>query len=372
MSSKSFNNIIISRDALKANYQTLKEKLGLDRPMLSMIKADAYGHGAVEVAKSLSEAGCTIFGVGEVREAVILREADITGEIFVMMGFGREDAKLFFDYKITPVVFSWEAITTLSEIAVKRESEISIHLKVDTGMGRLGFAIEELLDIARKANQLPGIIIGGMVSHFAEADTPEAISNQIAIENFANLRMKFKAEFSASCHLVNSAGVLNFPKAYFDMGRAGISLYGYHPAGGGVSCDVKLRQAMTFTTRVIQVKTFPAGVGISYGHAYTTKKPTKIAVLPVGYEDGYSRSISNKAEVLIAGQRAPVRGKICMNLCMVDVTDIKDVKVGDEVVLLGSQGEDNISADEIADWAGSISYEMLCMFGHSNNRKYID
>ncbi|MGL1930152.1 MAG: alanine racemase [Desulfotalea sp.] len=372
MSNKSFNNVIVSRTALQENYNTLKNKLGTNRSMLAMIKADAYGHGAVEVARSLAKVGCNIFGVGEVREAIILREAEITGEIFVMMGFEHEDAKLFFDHSLTPVIFSWADLVVLSSVAEQLSRNISIHLKVDTGMGRLGFRVEELIEIAKKANQLPGITVAGMVSHFPEADTPEAVSNMQAINLFSNLALKLKAEFSVSCHLVNSAGVLNFPDAYFDMGRVGISLYGYHPAGADVLSDLKLKQAMKFTTKVIQVKDFPIGVGVSYGHTYKTDKPTRLAVLPVGYEDGYSRAMSNKAEVLIDGKRAPVRGRICMNLCMVDVTDIGNVNVGDEVVLLGPQGNDNISADELGGWAGTISYEILCMFGYANNRKYID
>ena len=375
MKNSSFNNVTISRSALTANYLFLRTKAESCANMLAMIKADAYGHGAVEVAKTLAGAGCTCFGVGEVREAVLLREAGIVGEIFVMLGFAEDAASLLFEYSITPIVYKFSDVELLAKEGQKRKEEIGCHIKIDTGMGRLGFAPDDAMDVARAIDGLPGVFVAGLVSHFPEADTPHAASTQRAIECFSKVCVNLKSEFSATCHLANSAGMLNFPEALFDMSRAGISLYGYNPAGSSAALeDVNrsLTPVMSFSSRILQLKNVEAGVGISYGHIFTTSQNSTLAVIPVGYEDGYPRSLSNKSEVLIRGCRAPIRGRICMNMCMVDVSAIEGVTAGDEVVFLGKQGNEEITADDIADWADTISYEILCMLGHANNKVYVD
>lgn len=372
MKQNSYNNVIVSRRAIVSNYLYLIGKLKDGEKTLAMIKANAYGHGAREVALALQGAGCSVFGVAETREAVHLRENGVQGEIFVMMGFTHDAVSLFFEYDLTPVVFSLEAIECLSEAAQLCGKEIGCHIKVETGMGRLGFAPNQAIDIARKIDSLPGVFVAGLLSHLPESENPMSDSTQSAQAVFGKLCAELKTEFSAICHLANSGAVLNLPEAHFDMGRVGISLYGYHPEGGNVGLKHGLTPAMSFATQVLQVKDYPAGVGISYGHTFTTSRQTKLAVLPVGYEDGLMRSLSNSGEVLIRGKRAPICGRICMNICMVDVTDIDGVEAGDEVVLLGRQGKERITADDIAGWAGSISYEVLCMIGHTNKTIYID
>ncbi len=353
----------------------MKDKAGDDCKLMAMIKADAYGHGAVETAKALRAVGCECFGVGEIREAVRLRDAGIQEEIFVMLGFGPEQTSLMLEYNLTPVVFDTNTIRNIAEEAKKRGVEVDCHVKVDTGMNRLGFTVDDVKEVVALFDGLSGVNFKGLLSHFAEADVVDSESTQRAIEKFSILCNELRNNYNITCHLANSGGVLNFPEALFDMGRAGISLYGYHPAGKSGSQQGKKRAlipAMSCTTKVIQLKIVEAGAGISYGHTYRPKQKETLAVLPIGYEDGFSRSLSNKGEVLIRGKRAPVRGRICMNLCMVDVSHINGVTVGDEVVLLGSQGDECITADEIAEKAGTISYEVLCMFGHSNNKNYID
>lgn len=375
MKRKSFNNVIVSRSALRANYLAMRQQADSCPQMMAMIKADAYGHGAVEVAKTVSEVGCNSFGVGEIREAVLLREAGIVGDIFVMLGFESDAVPLVFDYDLTPIVYKNADILLLSQEGTRRNTEVGCHIKVDTGMGRLGFDLDEVLDVAQKIKELPGVSVAGLVSHFPEADVPDSPSTLQAIERFSKVCATLKTEFSAICHLANSGGVLNFPGSLFDLSRAGISLYGYNPAGIRKDVpddEIVLYPAMGFTSKVLQVKKVAAGAGISYGHTYVTQNDMVLAVLPVGYEDGYSRSLSNKGEVLIRGCRAPIRGRICMNLCMVDVTHIEAVQAGDDVVLLGKQGAEEITADDLADWAGTISYEVLCMLGHSNNKIYVD
>ena len=241
-------------------------------------------------------------------------------------------------------------------------------------MGRLGIFPHELSGFTDSVSQLPGITIAGVMSHFPSSDEPHVSTTRDGFEIFSKVCRDLKIRYNSICHIANSGAVFNFPTTHCDMIRAGIALYGYHPAGSGLASasDVeKLTPAMSFTTEVIQVKDHPIGSGISYGHTYVTPSLERIAVLPVGYEDGFSRRWSNCGEVLVHGQRAPVRGRVCMNMSMVDVTDIKGVTPGSEVVILGSQGREAISADDLAAGIGTISYEILCTFGNSNCRKYI-
>ena len=342
---------------------------------MAMVKADGYGHGMVKAAKAFSTVGCTTFGVAELREAVLLRQAGLRGDIYVTIGFAQEDAGLIFQYELIPVIYSYEAAQVLSSTAVALGVEIGVHIKVDSGMGRLGILPSDMSTFLDTISGLPGLKIAGIMSHFAESDNPLSKNTVQSFKSFADVSRELKNRFAGISHIANSGAVLNFPDTYCDMVRAGIALYGYHPAGR-VGCDdpdtENLITAMSFVSRILQVKTVPAGTGISYGHTYQTKKQTRLAVLPVGYEDGYSRGLSNRGQVLVNGHRVPVLGRICMNMCMVDVSDLTLVKAGDEVVLLGQQGQGNITADEIAEEMGSISYEVLCLLGNNNQREYIE
>lgn len=375
MSAASFNQVQISKAALSHNYRLLQKRIGSHVRLLAMVKADAYGHGMNEAARALSSAGCRDFGVAEICEGVRLRTSGIHGNIFIFLGFDVSDTSLFFEYDLTPVIYDIESAHALSREAVKQDKEIEVHIKVDCGMTRLGVFPEEFERFSSAVKQLPGIVYAGIASHFPRAD--EAQSNHTPIQ-FAHFEKLFVASDQANTlikHTANSGGILYFPHTHCDMVRAGIALYGYYPDGiAGTETEgiEKLQPAMSFTTRVLQVKTVPPGVGISYGHTYTTSCETRLAVLPVGYEDGLSRSLSNKGEVLVRGQRAKIRGRVCMNLCMVDVSHIGGVQAGDEVVILGPQDKDIISGDEIAGWMDSISYEVLCLFGNNNERKYIE
>jgi alanine racemase len=213
------------------------------------------------------------------------------------------------------------------------------------------------------------------MSHFPESDNPAAKSTIKNFASFTTACSALKNRFAGICHIANSGAVLNFPDTCCDMVRAGIALYGYHPAGRGGTVDVadeNLLPAMSFSSRILQVKTVPAGTGISYGYTFITEKQTRLAILPVGYEDGYSRMLTNRGQVLIGGRKASVVGRVCMNMCMVDVSGLGDVQAGDEVVLLGRQGQESITADDIADEMGSISYEVLCLLGNNNQRQYIE
>jgi len=373
MPENSWNNIIIDLKALQTNFKIFQENTDSATRILAMVKADAYGHGMINAALAFAGVGCDAFGVAEIQEGVALRRSGIESDIFVFLGFCQEDAALFFEHNLIPIVFDSVSIERISRAAVTLKKNISVHLKVDCGMGRLGVVVEEAAELGNLIDRLPGIKLEGLVSHFPTSDDPSLTTTDKVDERFSTL-CKRLGHTNCICHIANSGAVLNFPHSCHDMVRPGIGLYGYNPDGHGWQSDdgtQRLLPAMSFSTEVLQVKRVPAGFGISYGHTFITKHPTDLAILPVGYEDGYMRALSNKAEVLIHGKRVPIRGRICMNLCMADITELDNVEPGDEVVLLGSQAGETITADEIGRWAGTISYEVLCMFGNNNRRTYL-
>lgn len=365
----SFNRVSIDLTALCHNYRLLQEQ-AKEAAFLAMVKADGYGHGMLECAHALAKAGCTVFGVAELPEAVSLRKSGISGAIYSMVGFNPADAHHFIESEITPVVYDLAGIEALSKAAEQAGRSIGVHVKVDTGMSRLGVQLDEIDELLTKIEQAPGIFLAGMASHFPCADDAASATTRQCHERFKEFQEHLPAGTSLVKHIANSGGTLYSPATREDMVRCGIALYGYYPEGRTQIPGEGLRPVMSFSSRVVQVKTIPAGQGISYGHTYITTRPTKLAVLPVGYEDGFSRKLSNCGEVLLRGRRVPVRGRVCMNLCMVDITDIDGVCVGDEAVLLGRQGEETITADEIAGRIGTISYEVLCMIGNNNHREY--
>ncbi len=374
MSEKSFNQIEVSLSALRYNYNLLKNLIKRDTKLLAMVKADAYGHGMLESARAFHESGCCDFGVAEIWEAVRLRESGLKGNIYVFLGFLENDVSLFFSNNLIPVIFDISSARVLSSEAVIQHREITVHVKVDCGMTRLGIMPNELDEFLAVLGTLPGIKYGGLASHFPRADEPNSTHTNEQLLRFTSLDTNNNI-LELLTHTANSGGILYFPDSNCSMVRSGISLYGYYPNGDtGVerATGEKLRPAMKFKTRVLQVKRVHEGTGVSYGHTYVTDKETTIAVLPVGYEDGLSRSLSNRGEVLIHGRRAPIIGRICMNLCMIDVSEIESVQAGDEVVLLGCQKSEKITGDAIAKLMGSISYEVLCLFGNNNQRTYVE
>ena len=369
----SYNRVSISPKALRNNFKIIQEKAGVK--VLAMVKADGYGHDMVRAAAVFAAAGCESFGVAEIDEAVTLRKAGIRGEIFIMLGFMHEHVDLVLQYNLTPVVFRIETAQCLSNAAVKAGREIGIHLKVDSGMSRLGLLPDQVDAFLERMCSLPSLYLAGIVSHFSQSDDPDSGNTGKSYGIYTAMCNRINARCDGIRHIANSGGVFNFPETCGDMVRPGISLYGYYPDGEeGMrrAKGEKLVPAMSFTTQVLQVKTLPAGAGVSYGHTYITPAAARLAIIPVGYEDGYLRSLSNRGEVLIKGRRAPIRGRICMNMCMADISEIEGVRPGDEVVLMGRQGQESITADEIAAWAGTISYEFLCLIGNNNERTYIN
>jgi len=371
----SFNRVIIDRAVLAHNYRYLRSKTGPGVRFMAMVKSDAYGHSMVHSAGVLSDSGCDLFGVAEMDEAVKLRESGCRGDIFVFVGFDHAEVDYFYTHRLTPVVFSADDLGAIGAANKKFDAALDVYLKFDCGMGRLGFdpqQAEEIFEICRSLSISPA----GMMSHFPCSDDRSSDHSRRASELFYRISGKGcqlgdRGRMAAS--ICNSGGILYHPYAHGDMVRSGISIYGYYPDGreGLGDRENGLRPVMTVSTRVIQIKTVAAKTGISYGHTYVTEGPTRLAVLPIGYANGYFRTMSNKAEVLIGGRRAPIRGRICMNMCMVDITGIEGVETGAEAVLMGRQGDMSIDADEIGSWSDTISYEVLCSLGNNNRREFV-
>lgn len=375
MSVESLNRVEIDLTALKTNYQAIRKIVDSKVEVMAMVKSDAYGHGLVAVAKVLSGAGATIFGVAEVEEGISLRKAGVDGEIIVLLGAASADYRDVIQNHLSPVVYDLRSLQNLSSLAEEHDQKVSVHLKVDIGMGRLGVMPEDVVTCVNSLSEMKGIRLAGIFSHFPMADAEDANITVNQYHSFLGLLEKIKALVPTDriFHAANSAAVMRFPETHFDMVRPGITVYGCYPPGLEKQKDVlPLTPAMSFKTNVIQIKDVPEGYGLSYGHKFITQRPTRVAVLPVGYDDGYLRRLTGKAEVLIRGHRAKIVGMICMNACMADITDIPDVQVDDEVVLMGKQGNDAISADEIAAWSETINYEIVCLLGGRNRKVYIN
>jgi len=373
---ESLNRVEISLSALRHNFSLLKKK-AFGAAVLAMVKADGYGHGMVECATTLAAAGADCFGVAEAVEGIELRKNSIDRPVFIMAGLLPEIVPAMFEYRLTPVVVDGSCLEIISREAAQREQKIGLHLKVDAGMGRQGCPLSDIAGILQQIQKLPGLSLGGIMAHFPMADDPDSDSTAGITAAFGRQLKKVQELLPEKIllHLANSGGILYFPGSHQDMVRPGISLYGYYPDGeqGTKKADEpQLQPVMRFTSRIIQVKEVPVGTGLGYGHTFTTNRKTRMAIIPAGYEDGYLRSLSNKAQVLIHGRRVSAVGRISMNLTVFDVTDLCHVKLGDEVVLLGRQGDEEITADEIAAWMETISYEVLCLFGNLNNRVYVE
>lgn len=352
------NRIVIDMEAIRNNYLVLKEHVGEGVEVMPVIKANAYGHGMLETARALSALGASHFAVAIPDEGVELRLGGIEGEILVLgaaMPLAACDA---IAYGLTQTVFTPEMVELLNREACEQKRTALVHIKLDTGMNRIGLRTQaEALALADMLAKCPHVKATGIYTHFADADSPiDGELNPFSreqLKRFHELRACFDASIPA--HVANSAVGLLEPDAYFGMVREGISLYGYPP----VATDVAFRPALRWTTEVVNVKTIGIGDTVGYGRTYAAEREMRIATIAVGYGDGYHRSLSNKGEVLIRGRRAPIVGRVCMDQTMVDVTNIPGTEPGDEVVLIGSQGAETIDAEQVAAWAGTISYEVL-------------
>lgn len=360
---------------LEHNYRALRGMLPRGCRFLGVVKANAYGHGAVPVARKLEELGADYLAVACLDEAVELRKADIKLPILILGPTPCEFATELLKYDLTQAVSETEYASALSQAISANNGVLKIHIKVDTGMSRLGFQCDEdhveesVTQIARVCS-LTGVQAEGIFTHFANADGDEEYS-MCQLTRFFNVIDKLgrrRVDFAIR-HCAASAAMLNYPCAHLDMVRPGISLYGHYPDPSCQDLDGPgLLPVMTFKTRIISVREMKQGTAISYGCTHSLKKDSKVAVLPVGYADGLERLLSNRGEVLIQGQRAPIIGRVCMDMCMVDVSDIDDVHTGDEVIVFGV----DIPVEEKADMVGTIQYELLCGIAPRVPRVYIE
>ena len=372
----SLNRVEISRSALIHNFQVCR-RWADGAAIMPLVKADGYGHGMIECARVFADQGAAAFGVAEAIEGVLLREAGITQPILVLAGVMPLTLPLIVAARLTPVVSDPAILIELSTVAASQGTEVGVHLKIDAGMGRQGALPSDFPELVDLVHRLPHVRLDGVMAHFPLSDDRRSTNSTEVLHTFVAATAALADHGVGKCclHLANSGGLFYVAGARLDMVRPGIALYGYYPdgnAGRTTATPPLLRPAMRFASRIIQVRRLPEGKGLGYWHLFTTARTSVIAVLPVGYANGYLRNLSNRAQVLLNGRRAPVVGRVSMNLTLVDVTDLPEVRVGDEAVLLGSQGEETITADEIADWMETISYEVLCLFGQLNERVLVD
>jgi alanine racemase len=364
----------VNLDAIKHNLLEIRKKLKNDTRLMVIIKADAYGHGAVPLAKAIGDSGkIDYYGVAIIEEAVELREAGINKPILVLGYTPKEQYDLVVAHEVVQTVFQYDMAKALSDEAIRQGKIAKIHIKIDTGMTRIGYSdTKESVDEVKRIAALENIEVEGVFSHFARADETDKTDTQRQLQRYIAFIEKLEQEgiHIPVKHIANSAGIIEFPEAYFNMVRCGIATYGIYPSEMVNKDEIKLIPAMELKTHVVYVKDVEPGVGISYGATYITDKQMKVATIPVGYADGYSRNLSNHGRVIIHGQYAPILGRICMDQFMVDVTDIKEVQQGDMVTLLGWDGDAYISAEELAKWSHSFAYELVCTVGKRIPRVY--
>ena len=357
---------------IRDNYKLIRNKVGDKVKILAVVKAEAYGHGMVPVSKLLVENNVDYLGVARIGEAAQLRKAGISCPILLFGSLPPKQIDSAISYRITPTVYTLELARAINKTAERKNVRVKVHLKIDTGMGRVGVWHEQALELTRAIYKLANIELEGIYTHFPSADEQEKDFTHRQIADFKSLIKSLEKEgFVIPCkHAANSAGILDIESSYFNLVRPGLMLYGIYPSRH-VSRELVLKPALSLKTTVVHLKNTPAGRSISYGRKYVTGTSTVIAVLPLGYGDGYSHLLSNKSSVLIKGRRSPVAGRICMDQMMVDVGKIKDVKVGDEVVLIGPQGGREIKVEEIAEACGTISYQVLCWISRGVPRLYL-
>lgn len=364
----------IDLDAIKYNIDSIKRRVDT-KELIAVVKADAYGHGALDVSKTLVENGATKLAVAVITEAMELRHGNINTPIMILGYTPLEFAADLINYDIEQTIFDLEYATKLSEIALNLGKKAKVHVALDTGMGRIGFLINDnSLNEILKISSLKGLEVVGIFTHFATADESD--------KNYSNKQYKKFTDFNEKLiskgvniplkHVSNSGAIIDMPNTYLDGVRAGIVLYGYYPSEDVLKQNLDLKKAITIKTQVAHVKILDKNEYVSYGRKFKTERKSIIATLPIGYADGYSRALTGKAKVIINGKFAPVVGTICMDQCMIDVTDIGDVHVGDEIIVLGKDKDLKFDADDMAKAMGTINYEVLCMIKQRIPRVYIE
>ena len=363
----------VDLDRLAHNMREIR-RVSQSKDIIAVIKADGYGHGALDIAPTLLANGATRIAVAVLNEAVELRRGGIDHPIMVLGFTPPSLIDMLLRYDIEQTVYSYDLAKEISNIAHKKNKMAKIHIALDTGMNRIGFLPDdESVEEVYKISKLPNIIIEGLFSHFSSADEKDKAYTNMQFEKYNSFyeKLKQKGVSINIRHIANSAAIVDMPKSHFEAVRPGIILYGYYPSEEILKDRIDLKPVMSLKTNIVHIKKLPVGEYISYGRKFKTSRESIIATLPVGYADGYTRLLFNKAKVIINGSFAPVIGRICMDQCMVDVTDIPEVKLGDEVILMGYQGDLEFTADHIAELIGTINYEITCMISKRVPRVYI-
>ena len=355
------NWVEIDLDAIAHNVRQLKKHIG-ERCMLSaVVKANAYGHGALQAAQVALHNGASRLSVARAEEAVALRLRGITAPILSMGHSTPSQAVDIVAHGITPAVANLDLAHALSAaVAVAGSRPLPVHVKVDTGMGRFGLLPEETLPFVRALLNVPGLTLEGVFTHFATADEADLsyVHQQFAVYQQVLLQLQEAGISVPIRHAANSAATLALPETHLDMVRCGIAVYGLRPSAE-TKMVVPVRPAMSLKSRIARLRTLPARSCISYGCTYVTSQPTAVGLVPIGYGDGYRRGLSNKAQVLVGGRRVPIIGRVCMDQFMVDLSNVPDAREGDEVVALGRQGHEEINAEELGAWMGTNNYETV-------------
>ncbi len=365
----------INLDKIKHNVKEIKNIVKKDTIICAVVKADAYGHGVVEISEVLLKNGVDRLAVSTLEEAIQLRNNGYTATSIMVLGYTPEEhGEAIIDNNIIQTVYTYNQALYFSNLAKEKHKEVTIHLKLDTGMSRLGFQsnTRSLNDI-KEILELPNLNIEGIFTHLAIADEKNKDYTYRQFNIFMDFVERLEKEgYSIPIkHISNSAAIIDLPEMNLDMVRPGIILYGLYPSGDVNKERIKLKQAMELKARVSHVKILPKGHSISYGSKYTTSGSEKIITIPIGYADGYTRMLSGKAEVIVSGKKIPVVGDICMDQCMANATGL-DIKTGDEVVLYSSNGKSGVTIDDIAKKIGTINYEIICMLGKRVPRVYLE
>lgn len=365
----------INLSNLDYNIKNIKAKLGSGTKIIGVVKADGYGHGSVKVAEVLRANGVGTFAVSTLQEAIVLREAGATEQIISLSLTPNFYSNVLVEYDITPVISSLENARAISKTATEVGKTVSGFIAADTGMGRIGYLTwdENAVSEIKEISQLPNFKIAGLFSHMSTADSADKTFSRQQEQCFNEFYDKLIA---AGIEIpmrtfANSASVMELPSVYFDAVRPGIILYGCYPSDEVDKSSLSLKPVMSVKATISHLKDVPAGFSVSYGREFISKRPSKIATIALGYADGYPRPYAPKGEVIVNGVKAPLAGNICMDQCMIDVTDVPDVKVGDEVIVMGSDGKNTILADDIAKATGTINYEIICAFGQRLPKVYV-
>ncbi|HJA13440.1 MAG TPA: alanine racemase [Candidatus Mediterraneibacter merdipullorum] len=364
----------VDLDAVSHNMEQMRERLGGKASLIAVVKADGYGHGAIPIAKMFEEYPYVWgYAVACLDEAVQLREHGLKKPVLVLGCVFPDQYEEMVRLDIRPTVYTEEMAGQISEEAVRQGKKVRLHIKADTGMARLGFPVNgESADVIRRISALPNVELEGMFTHFAKADETDKTYTLMQHERFLEM-IKLTKERGVTITYYdcdNSAGIIDFPDMKHDLARAGIAMYGMYPSGDVDKSAVDLRPALTLTSHVSFVKEIEPGTAVSYGGTFVAEKKMRVATIPVGYGDGYPRSLSNKGDVLIRGRRAKIIGRICMDQFMVDVTDIPDTGFMDTVTLIGRDGDECITVEELAALSGRFHYEFVCCLGRRIPRVY--